>query len=494
MATTQEPARELANTWQKLLIWSGLVDVEFSESQKNGRMATRDLISEVPVELAHRILCMFNYLELLPVAGTCRRWREIATDCPSYWRHIQLATPTDGEAQTLSLRLRSAKGRPSTVYVHAPMPWPTLSATILPVIASSFSSLSWLNIYVHVSHADQVLQILTQPAWNLTVLEVAFETDNPHEPLPVLPGDLLHGCAPRLTTVWIENVDIPYPPPALFGSICIVGFGFQQEPTLLTEVPNLWSYFPNMRTLILAGAAIIGDCLLSSDLWNSLEWLRFRTYDTALEHTFKHTLLPIAEVPHVELPCAIPDIVECIIPHISGPLQVAIEAGHESITAVRVHFGGVTWERSRSFLTELSDWDGNLVPPFDLWSRVDFVGRIVSLTLPSFVWRSVTEALLPLDSLQELRVVLEPGNGGLDTLASDGRIIFPALRSLVLRVDQGECYLSLESILSFIPLCLPSATSHLEGVLEGVTLVNPTASPINSEKITLRWRSRNLWE
>ncbi|EJD46301.1 hypothetical protein AURDEDRAFT_124087 [Auricularia subglabra TFB-10046 SS5] len=429
---------------------------------------------------------------LLPVLAACRSWRQLAIDCPVYWSGTTLSAPTEGEAQTLALRLGRANGRPCSVHTHTPRHCDILSTTILPALESNIPSIAWLNIYVHESQCDELFCLLRMPGWQADALEVCFAVDSLELSLPTLPRDLLQGHAPRLRTIWLENVEIPDPPPAVLEFIVDVGFGYYPPETMIRTAPNLWSCFPRMRLLALAGDTVLGEEMISDSRWGLLGWLRLQVSYTALQRLFEHTPVPISRIPNVHIPCA---AVDSIILHVPGPLQVALQIPVDAEANVRVHLGDTAWQRSRAFLTELTDWTDGVEPPSDIFMRLGVTERMVSLTLPDVAWQSATREMLPLPNLTELRLVFDLDGGvGLVQLASLGKVECPALRRLILRVEQGEYYVTLDQVRAFVFQALVAWRAPLELQFEQVTLVGYGRLLPKDNTFTYTWKEKELWE
>ncbi|EJD46288.1 hypothetical protein AURDEDRAFT_164524 [Auricularia subglabra TFB-10046 SS5] len=459
-------------------------------------MAAPDIVSELPVELAQRIFGFFTYLELLPVLATCRTWRQIAIDCPVYWSGTMLSAPTEGEANTMAVRLRRANGRPCIVHTHTPRRCDTLTNTIIPALSANIHSISWLNIYVHVSQCEEVFSLLRLPDWQLHALELSFSVDSGDAPLPTLPRDLLHEHAPRLRMLWLENIVVEAPYPAVFASVVAVGFGYFPPETMIRKAPNLWSYFPKMRMLTLAGDTELGDAMIADARWSQLDWLRLQISDTALQRVFEHTPAQLSLVPNVQIPCARADLADRLLQHIPGPLHVALQIPPDADANVRVHLGDAAWDRSRGLATDLEDWLEDDAAPCDVFSRAAVAARLVSLTLPDVVWHAATRDMLPLRTLAELRLVFDLNVGvGLAQLCEIGKALCcPALRRLILRVEQGEYYVTLEQVRSFALAALDGWRAPLEVQLEGVTLRGYGRALPDDEMLTFCWKAKEHFQ
>ncbi|EJD46294.1 hypothetical protein AURDEDRAFT_124084 [Auricularia subglabra TFB-10046 SS5] len=371
-------------------------------------------------------------------------------------------------------------------------------STILPAIASSLHNIGLLCVHVPASDCASALQYLTIPAEHLLVLVINVVLDSERSPLPVLPHDLLQGHAPRLLSVALFNLDVSQIPPGVFHSVTQLTLGYLvSEIETKVVVPDLSSNFPSLRTLTTIGGAALEDTWASRDAWAQLEWLVLLTNLPVLLYAFEteRACAQISQIPNVQISRPLASAIDIFVQDVPGPIQVALHTSKDAGSCVRVIFGDKAWRRSRSFLALRADWLAQPEPPVcGLLSRPDFVERIVSLTLPDYLWQSATRAMSPLNQLAELRLVLDLDSPVAFTqLGPLGKVVCPSLRRLVLRVEDGEYYVTLSQVRDFTSQALLGWRAPLELHFEGVTLVGFGRYIPDDKTFTYCWKPAKQW-
>ncbi|EJD34571.1 hypothetical protein AURDEDRAFT_176404 [Auricularia subglabra TFB-10046 SS5] len=169
--------------------------------------------------LPPEVLCMIfqyaaagDFVEQLPFAAVCRRWRAISLDNKSLWSKVHVVsgdiTPRVA-LNEVAFRLAYAGTAPTDVTLHCREPAPD---GYLDPLGDHLSHIRTLSLRVPRDMLQQNLRAsLTMPAPYLVSLELVIldmhgvEADD----YPIFPHDVFSGDAPKLGTVFLSSISLP---------------------------------------------------------------------------------------------------------------------------------------------------------------------------------------------------------------------------------------------------------------------------------------------
>ena len=228
-----------------------------------------DLTRRLPDEMVSQIFSLSDNSDGFahsPTLRVSRRWREIALDCPLYWRHINFyskgSDAVDAHmALSLRRRVEQAGTRPVSVSIraHKNLRPGLLANSLLLLIATHLTHISHLSITeLQTTQIHLVLAALARPAPTLVLFELGF-VPKQHgilEISPVLLKRLFAATAPRLTTLSLVDVIIASTPGtwAMGHQIRTLSLTNraqpQSQPQLHQATSARWqTIFPNVEAL-----------------------------------------------------------------------------------------------------------------------------------------------------------------------------------------------------------------------------------------------------
>lgn len=431
-------------------------------------MARGDPRDLIPNELLHAVFREFSLHELIQLLPVCQRWRDVAVDQPQYWRNLALHSSSPAEISFFLTRLERAKGRPvhitvsTTEAAHATLE-PVLPATVITAFEDHLHHTKILNISITLPLVSQILPILrrTAPLLEVLALDIQVRPRGPGQPrVPVqllpLPPNLLADNAPLLRVVSLCNVLCAGDPPACFNLVAWVRLVYtasRQRARVL--VPNVFSWFPAVRVLQLAGDHFIPhSALLQAMAWRNIA-------DLSLSGGWTSLQLPIAAVPRINLQNWHALEVSVALDQLTGPLALRLMDRREG--QCMVELVSVRTGTARVFTHLIQPWVEHFDAQFSeppTWRRphtllrhAPVVSRLVCLTIGAALWNDIIPLVPPLQHMVSLILSLPSGHS-ITTLVAPMRC--QSLREVHVQVLAPQ--LLAEDVVAFARACLPDVS------------------------------------
>ncbi|KZV83303.1 hypothetical protein EXIGLDRAFT_777709 [Exidia glandulosa HHB12029] len=294
--------------------------------------------SRLPVELTVHYLQFLSIKDLVLSMGVCRSWRALGRTVPTYWRDIELDTPSDTALDLFQSRLTERRALPVNVAVIL-----TLEAqnsfvlnSVLPLLLPHIPRCRQLHIYVHIDIDKDLFPALSlQPAPLLEKLTLAFygEVDdyqNTHarEHTNPFPPTLFASTAPLLRVLHVRAVDTVSTWPRVFADVTKATFNYGTIARHIVDFSRMENHLPALTDLTIVGtdAVYLGGISFSSAAQSVLG--RLRVLRMFMRDRMPFELLHwtgTASVPHIYTTDTTTRALSPLMSHVGS--QVSLNAG-----------------------------------------------------------------------------------------------------------------------------------------------------------------------
>ncbi|KZV98452.1 hypothetical protein EXIGLDRAFT_727854, partial [Exidia glandulosa HHB12029] len=441
-------------------------------------MPVRDFSAACPPEILQRFVADWEPDDLRMVVAVCTRWRQILLDAPEYWSSATLACVTSGSVNLLLLQLERARGRPCSLTICRLEHCGPETSRVLLAVAQYLPTLKKLGLTISSDIALLALEALTFPARMLTAFDLTIILSDPPSMRPTVPVDIFSGDAPQLTTLVLDNVDLPRTAcPALsrVHTLNLANDHPDDEPPHPT--PDIVMHFPDLRRFMVTGKVLL---LPSSGVvsttpnatWGGLTDFRIFVRRIYLERALT---LPIEGIDYVQVIYPSIYTTEVLLRHLTGPV------GFSAVDYSHVWPGGLNAEffeyngrncmhgRVRACLELAESWEEGVTCVSK--SIPGIASRIAYFVIEFAMWQAVVSQLPPLPSLAEVSVTLSGREADLSVTCP---LLFCAsLRCVIMRATGSSVSISTTALGRFASTAFGSLSRPLELVLENTTLIGP---------------------
>ncbi|EJD46364.1 hypothetical protein AURDEDRAFT_164595 [Auricularia subglabra TFB-10046 SS5] len=433
-------------------------------------MNRTDPSRQLPVELIFLVLDSLDLSQLVQASHLCRTWRALALDHPTFWRMIRLSASSASALEFFQARLDQAGSRHVYVDIHLENCelYGHLRSAVLPAVARSLSHMHQLALNVPHAVSPTLIEVLSRPAPVLEALSVAcFHC--PDEPLAILPSDLFSGSAPRLRTLIIRNLSLPYRRIAALSEVEEFGYAIDRRALFPASI---FTHCPRLRELRYFGGSCPGvDWPPGQDLQISapgLETLEMQLTDMDFGWLFD-------AVPNLaalrSIASSRPDSVSArrFLEHMDGPLEMNV-VGDD---IVRLGFLAPSSRRRRTFTFHQvfvpDDWPG------DVFFDPQYTRRVHTFAVEMHMEWLLSD-FPPLQACHTLSLVL--GDGGA-VLSNDHRNqrragLLPSLNTVVV-VPGAQTSISAATLQAVLTRIVGPRSSRLRLRLDGVHVSGDTS-------------------
>lgn len=413
MSLTQRSTDALAHATR---IIYGVVQSALQEHSRS--MNDRAVVNNLPAELFVDILTQMSCADIIRASHVCQFWRHTALSSAKLWAQaLDTALGYRRDSNLMRDMLMRTKDAPVSLHIMVQ------NQDSIDLLDSHLHHIKHLNLSLHPDYTDlgpfvapgsmrhvpvvsSLMYALRNPA---PVLESLFfsATGLRESVVPVLPADVFAEQAPKLRTVTVDAVKMPYHPYAAFRDIVGLSIsssmgdpGHPHHVEVADMVANITAY-PALRNLGVYGASMVALQPSCRELSRTLERLDLCTTPDVrglLDSLDDDT----RTVVHLE--DAGPDELGWLL---NSPDKAAVSrmritsAWHYNFGLEVVDARGRT--RRLSMPTDLVNVDERVLSIVPASAFAD----LVSLVLPEFVWPD--EGLAPMPRLRELTVYMQHG-------------------------------------------------------------------------------------
>ncbi|KZV86679.1 hypothetical protein EXIGLDRAFT_840560, partial [Exidia glandulosa HHB12029] len=437
-------------------------------------MPGRDFSAACPPEILQRFVAGWEPDDLQMVVAVCTRWRQILLDAPEYWSSATLACVTSGSVNLLLLKLERARGRPCSLVIRMLEHSGPETSRVLLAVTQYLPTLKKLGLTISSDIALVALEALTCPARMLTALDLTIILSEHPSLRPTVPVDIFSGDARHLTTLALDNVDLPCTAcPALLRvhTLNLAHDHPDDEPPHPT--PDIVMHFPDLRRFMVTGEVL----LLPSDTTPNATWGSLTDFRIFLRRMYleRALTLPIEGIDYVQVIYPSSYTTEVLLQHLTGPL------GFSAVDYSHVWPGGLNAEffeykgrncmhgRVRACLELAESWDAGVTCVSK--SIPGIASRIAYFVIEFAMWQAVVSQLPPLPSLAEVSVTLSGREA--DVSVTCPLLFCASLRCVIMRATGSSVSISTTALGRFASTAFGSLSRPLELVLENTTLIGP---------------------
>ncbi|KZV94589.1 hypothetical protein EXIGLDRAFT_736615 [Exidia glandulosa HHB12029] len=381
-----------------------------------------DYSDRVPDEVLSKIFDFASHLEIVYASATCRRWRAVATDHPTYWT-ISLQTTSPQSIALFIGRLDRSHSRPITLLVllstsryRAVYTSQVLPDAFFEAIGRHIHHTKALRLRIPFENAEALMTALQSPAPILELLAVDFYRGGRRH--VILHPDLFGKNALKLRSLQLRNT-IPHPQASWLAQVEHLTITFRSDASAWEGGPPV--VFPrllSLRRLTLAGH--IPVAYLATTPWAQLDELLINEFEYHSPDWSLWRSASLANIPYVGTDFVNNEIVSIISNHLQGSLALTlgIEPGpcffarFQSRSDGRQRIIRESATTNNGWGAPRTGWDGRKPPPHDLFSRPALMHRVAHLVMPAALWPrlsgyfthlpDLTDLLIPLHSAREL--------------------------------------------------------------------------------------------
>lgn len=362
-----------------------------------------DLSEKLPAEVLHGCFNVLNLEDLARISQVSRRWKDLATDHPTYWKCVCIEESSSRLVPFFLARLREARGRATTVRVIVPEVVDHLSTTILPAVAIHAQHMVELTIQVHADMHEAAFAALGGFMPLLERLTLHFTITDPNATAPVLPTDTFRAwTSTKLRYIELEGVGLPAVPLPVLSTVVAFNYEIPGPPSPPIR-EDVFAAFPNMKSLILHGEIIDGFDYVVLPACSRVNFVQFSQSlnDAVLS-------MPLATVPHIAVDTADERLAQCVLSHLDGPLyMVMVDTEYQSPDTFRFELFNDDRTRARTFIERLHNYTADNGVPLSLLYQPAFFERIVKLDVSDTLWNTLTPFVTAVPVLKTLCITLQ---------------------------------------------------------------------------------------